>query len=120
MPDFGGGAGLYRPATDSLLIVDSDPNEVVQVDHRSGFRIASFATPFDINHGGLTIDPDTGNLWIGSSSSNSVVEMRTDGTLVRQVDLSQQGISGEISGLAFNTDDQLLVSSNQGVVHVLD
>ena len=40
--------------------------------------------------------------------------------LVRTVDLAPQGISGEISGLAFNAAGQLLASSTRGFVDVLD
>ena len=80
----------------------------------------SFASPIDISAGGLSLDPGGNTFWIGSSQTNSVVEVQPDGTLVRTIDLSGQGISSEITGLAFDNAGNLLASSTLGVVYQLD
>ena len=46
--------------------------------------------------------------------------MKTDGTLLRTVDISSQGPGNELTGLAFNASGQLLASSNRGVVYSLE
>src|SRR5690606_6648387 len=102
--------GLYDPVSGSLFILDGNPDQVLQLDPATGVVQNSFDLPFDVNHGGMAIDPTSGNLWIGSSATNSVSEYTTAGDLVRSVDLEDQGLSKELSGLAFDSLGRLLVS----------
>jgi hypothetical protein len=109
--------GLFDTASGHLFILHS--SEVVEVNPADGTVISKFGSPIGIGVGGLAIDPTTGNLWIGSSQGNSIVLVSKTGTTVRTVDLTAQGISQEISGLAFNSAGQLLVGSTRGVIYVL-
>ena len=90
---------------------------MVRINPADGSVVSRFAAPFDINFGGLAVDPTTGNLWIGSSQDNRVAEVTTAGALVRTKDLAPESISNEISGLVFKTPTQLIASSTRGVVY---
>ena len=116
-------AVVYDPGDGGhLYVLDGNPNEVVEIDPTTGARIeaGSFATPFDINTGALALDPGGETLWIGSNQTNIIAEVQRDGTVVRTIDLSSQGISNEITGLAFDSDGNLLASSTLGVVYRLE
>ncbi|MGB0600309.1 MAG: Ig-like domain-containing protein [Rubripirellula sp.] len=98
-----------------LYLLDANPSQVVEIDLGTG----SVINTIDISgfldlangRGGLVIDPITGNLWVGGTANSNLIEITTDGTLVRTVDLTDQGINREASGLAFDQDGKLLVSS---------
>jgi hypothetical protein len=114
-------AGLYDPTSGHLFLAsfNRNPDQVFELDPATGAQLNAFNTPFDINHGGMALDPVSNNFWIGSDQSgNRIAEITRTGVVVRQVDLSAQGVNGgEISGLAFHSDGDLLVSSDQGVVY---
>ena len=99
-----------------------DADEIIEVNTTNGSVVERIALPLPFpgtNAGGLTIDPVTGNFWVGGSSAATLAEVRRDGTLVRVLDLSQQGIVNELTGLEFR-GDQLLISSTLGTVYELD
>ena len=71
-----------------------DADEIIEVNTTNGSVVERIALPLPFpgtNAGGLTIDPVTGNFWVGGSSAATLAEVRRDGTLVRVLDLSQQG-----------------------------
>jgi outer membrane protein assembly factor BamB len=109
-----------------LYVLDTSPDEVVEIDPATGARIRAFATTLPAgtqDAGGLAFHPTTGNLWVGTSINTPLVaELNpTTGALIRTVDLAPFGLGSDISGLAFNAAARLLVSSYRtGVVHVLD
>ena len=103
-----------------LYVLDNGPDRVVEINPADGVVVGSITVPLDVNAGGLAVHPGTGHLWVGSHLSSTVVELQPDGTVLQQLDLAPQSIAGEISGLAFNDEDQLLASSLRGVVYVLD
>ncbi len=105
----------YDPVRGSLWLLRS--NEIVEVNPANGQVRSRFNTPFTIGEGGLAIDPNNGDLWVGSHLSTSIAEMKTDGTVVRQINLANQGLGQELTGLAFDANGKLLVSSySRGVV----
>jgi hypothetical protein len=92
----------------------------VKVNPANGEVVATVGLPFDVHpsHGGLALDPATGNLWVGSGSGPEVAEVNpATGTVLRRVSLAPQGVGGQISGLAFDDAGNLLVSSVTGVVY---
>lgn len=113
--------GLYDPTSGHIFLAsfNRNPDQLFEIDPATGPQLNAFNTPFDINHGGMALDPVTNNFWIGcDQSGNRIAEITRTGVVVRQVDLSAQGVNGnEITGLAFHSDGGLLVSSDQGVVY---
>ena len=108
-----------------LYVLDTSPDEVVEINPATGARIRAFATTLPAggqDAGGLAFHPTTGNLWIGTSNTPLVAELNpTTGALVRQVDLAPFGLANDISGLAFDNNLRLLVSSYRtGTVHNID
>ena len=111
-------AGVYDPATGDLYLLRGIANQVAVVDPNTGLTLAQFAAPEAVDYwnGGLALDPTSGQLWLGSSSSNMIYEVnKSAGAVLQKVDLSSQGVAG-IAGLAFNASGQLLVASTDGVV----
>jgi hypothetical protein len=123
-------AGVFDPSTGRLFELrtgfPTDPRaHIHEIDTATGSILPGFAVPLTPDYygtgGGLAIDPDTGNFWVGLTTSSQVLEVTRTGDVVRTVDLASQGIvSGEISGLAFNDRGQLLVSSHRGVVYLVN
>ena len=118
-------AMTYDPADGGHLYVlrSVDPDEIVEVNTTNGtveqrLPIPGASYP-GTNAGGLTIDPVTGNFWVGGSSTPTLVEVGRDGSLVRAVDIGLQGIVGEVTGLDFG-GEKLLISSVFGTVYELD
>ena len=109
-------AGVFTPAG-RLFVLDENTEQVVELDPASGTILRSFATPFPINYGGLAVDPASGELWVGSSQSNTVALVKVSdnsGTVLRQVDLRSQNLNSDLSGLAFDNAGQLLASTTRG------
>ncbi len=108
--------GLYDAASGHLFVLDYQRDKLLEVDPANGAVLNRFTIPFDVYYGGIALDPVSGHLFIATSQSTSLVEMTTAGVVLRQYDLSQQGIGGELSGLAFNGAGQLFASSTRGVI----
>ncbi len=115
-------SGLYDPTTGHLFILDGDPNEVAEINPATGANINHFALPIGIGYGGIARNPATGNLFIVSNETSSVVEMTTAGVIVRNLELSLQGVhGGELTGITFNAAGQMFLSSvNRSVVYSID
>ena len=138
-------AGVFDPTTGHFLVfktgtTTAQMGHIDEIDPATGATLSSIPVPLmpDYSGGGLAIDPSTGDLWVGATTSTQVVEVTRTGTVVRTVDLASRGIvssqiapipengggreliSGEIGGLAFNASGQLLVSSRRGVVYLVN
>lgn len=114
-------AGVFHPGRGTLFILDFSPDQILERNPATGDAIATLTAPFDINFGGLAVDPVTNNLWVASSQVNTIAEINpATGAVVRTIDLASQGLSGEASGLAFDASNRLLVSSVRGVVYRVD
>lgn len=112
--------GVFDPTSGHLLLIDrrTSPGRVLEINPTNGAELSNFTLPFTAGQTGLAINPLTGNIWYGSDSSNNVVELSRTGTVLRTVNLALQGIDNfEISGLAFDAQGKLFVSSSQGVVY---
>jgi large repetitive protein len=113
-------AGLFDATSGKFFILEANGpgNRMLQINPATGALEAAITVPLTVNsHAGLAISPVSGNLWIGSYNSTTVVEITRTGTEVRRVDLASQGVNqNEISGLAFLPDGRLLVASTQGEV----
>ena len=113
--------GEVDPASGNLVILDWSPDQVIIIDPDDGTVVDSFALSFEVNFGDIAIHPTTGNLWIASSQVSSIAEvLLADGSSVSTVDLTSQSIANELSGLAFDSSNNLLASSLRGVVYQLD
>ena len=113
-------AGLYDPASGHLFVLANNTNRMVEIDPATGATLASVAVPINVQSwSGIALDPSGASLWLGSTSSGSVVvEVDRAGRELRRVDLAAQGVDqGEISGLAFAPDGSLRVASTQGVIY---
>ena len=122
-------AGLYDPTSGHLFIATNAGSSLREIDATTGAQIgADIAVPINVQSwSGLAIDPVSGNLWIGSTTSRvtssvadiaRVVEITRAGIEVRRIALASQGLDeAEISGLAFAPDGKLWVSSTQGVLY---
>jgi DNA-binding beta-propeller fold protein YncE len=112
-------AGVFDASSGKIFILENSPgNRMLQINPATGALEAAITVPLTINGwAGIAVSPVSGNLWIGSTAGNSVVEITRTGAEVRRIDLSSQGVNqSEISGLSFLPDGRLLVASTQGSV----
>ena len=111
--------GANRVATIQFTSADT----VISHDADTGVTVAEFPPgpqPFDIFYGDVDIAEDTGNLVIVSSSQNIVRELTPTGLCVRDIDVTDLGISG-MSGVAIDRDTGFFwISSTNGNVYLLD
>jgi hypothetical protein len=110
-------AGVFHSGTGTIFLLDSIHDEIVEVDPTDGSTLARFSAPFAVGEGGLAIHPTTGTLWVGSSESDFLGEVTTDGELLRLVDFQAFGVDSDVSGLAFKNAHELLVSTTSGDVY---
>ncbi|WP_404710694.1 Ig-like domain-containing protein [Sphingomonas sp. MMS24-J13] len=113
-------AGLYDPASGHLFVVSRNLARIVELNPTTGAQIAAFAAPYGFDEAALAIDPVTGNLWFGSNYNNSVALLDKTGKLIKQVDLTAQGINNGVNGLAFDANNKLLVINNYGMIRRVD
>jgi hypothetical protein len=100
-----------------LYILPNNRAQVVEISPNNGTVVRRLDVPFTINAGGLAVHPTTGNLWVGSSNTTQVAELRPDGSLVKSIDLKDQSIpTGVLTGLSFDAQGRLLVSTTLGAV----
>jgi hypothetical protein len=111
-------AGAIAPDSTDLMILRDSANEVDHLDSTTGAVQSHFSTQLATGsvEGGLTIDPITSNLLIGATNSSVVRVVTPQGTPVQTIDLSPYGITNDITGLVFDQDGKLLVSSLIGTV----
>ncbi len=113
-------AGVFHPGTGDLFVTDrrTGPHKIVRISTATGAEVSSFTAPVDAGNGGLAVDPLTGNLWYGADNSQTLYEITIAGGAVRSIATPALGINqNEISGLAFENDTTILVSSTQGRVY---
>ena len=115
-------AGVFDPASGHLFVTETNGagNRLLELNSTDGALINTITVPTNLQSwAGLAIDPVTGNLWLGSASNgNQLVQIDRNGTELRRLDLSTQGINNnETSGLAFAPDGSLWVASTQGVIY---
>jgi hypothetical protein len=92
---------------------------MVEINPATGAEITRFSLPISVQSmAGMALDPSDGNFWIGSNNSGSqIVKIDHQGVELRRIDMATQGLpSGQISGLAFDTDGSLRVATSQGVI----
>jgi hypothetical protein len=112
-------AGLYDSASGHLFILSHNSNAMIEINPANGTNLGQYGLPVSVQSwAGIAIDPVDGNFWIGSTSSGTeVVKVNRSGVELQRVDLSSQLVnSNTISGLAFNPDGSLMVSTTQGAV----
>jgi hypothetical protein len=115
--------GVYDPSSGHLYIVDRSvgPNQIVAVDPADGTEIANsrFNLPVNAGEAGLALDPNgDGTFWYSSDQSNHVWHLAANGTVLKDDDLTGQGVThNEINGLSFDNAGRLLVASALGVVY---
>ena len=110
----------YDATNGQLFVLDSNPDQIVEVNTTNGSVVSRIDVTESFpgaNAGGITIDSSTGNFWIGGSSGVNVVEIDRTGVVQRFFDANALGITNELTGLDFDANDDLLVSSAFGVIH---
>jgi len=115
--------GVYDPSSGHLYIVDRSvgPNQIVPLNPADGTEIANsrFNLPVNAGEAGLALDPGgDGTFWYGSDQSNHVWHLAANGAVLKDDDLTGQGVThNEINGLSFDNAGRLLVASALGVVY---
>jgi hypothetical protein len=122
--------GAYNPRTKTFfLLQDNVPgpgvgNQVAEIDPNTGQVLSSFllnspSNIFNVSYGDLDVNNVTGNLYLVSSISNEIVEVKTNGQLVRRIALPTGANS--VSGMALNADgDRLWFVNNSASSPVLE
>ena len=65
--------------------------------------------PFGSSQAAVAIYPNTGNLWYGSDQTRTIALInKSTGAVLRYVDLSLQGLSDVITGMAFDASGNQL------------
>ena len=110
--------------TGRILVLDPASNSLREIHPLTGAEIVAggFAAGMDIVDGDIAVHPTTGNIWVASSSQTSLREYTAAGVFVRSIDVTPQGVSTELTGLAFRPvagDFDVLASSNRGVIYIL-
>ena len=106
----------------SIFVLDYAVNELVEIDPANGTVLNKFpvdpagAPAFDVHYGDVEVHPSTGNLYVAGSVWNFVRVMSPTGSYIGDIDLSQLGIAS-MSGLGFDQDGELWISSTTGNVY---
>jgi hypothetical protein len=111
-------------STGRMFVLDPSADRVREINPTTGAEITtgSFAAGMDITSGDIAIHPTTGDIWIASAATTTLREYTIAGVFVRSIDVTPQGVSTELTGLAFRPNGgtfDVLASSNRGVVYVL-
>ena len=98
-------SGAYHPGRNSLYILNWSTDTVRELDPITGTELSQFsvASHIDIFFGGIEVSQADGHVFLVSSTKNSIVELESDGTFVRELDLTSFGISSLSS---ISIDDQ--------------
>lgn len=114
--------GAHHAARGSVFTVDYLGGDLVrEINADTGNQLGSFSPQvppsFDVNYGDVDVYSPTGNLFIVSSTQNTVREITADGTFVRDIDLDGLGVFG-MSGIAIDAiNDIAWISSTSGTVY---
>ena len=116
--------GAQVPGVNQVATVQfTGDDTIISHDADSGLQVSAFLPgpqPFDIFFGDIDINQQTGNLVLVSSSQNVVRELTPTGLCVRDVDVTDLGISA-MSGVAIDESTGLFyISSTNGSVYLLD
>jgi len=122
-------AGTFNPNNGHLYIADNSiaSGRIVELNAVTGVQVGAFVPPFNMQFSaGLAIHPTTGNLWLGASNGNSLLqEYRINGpgslTLLRSFDVAEQNLNGnEVTGLSFTPNGTLWAASAQSELYRID
>ncbi|MEJ1933356.1 hypothetical protein WDZ92_24420, partial [Nostoc sp. NIES-2111] len=121
LADYNLTAAVFDAATGQLWVADARgaAQRLVQLDPDTGAELGALTLPVSLSaHAALAIHPVTGNVWVGSNTLGAqVMELTRDGSVLRRLDLSTQGLgTGVVTGLAFSADGTLHAASTGGVV----
>jgi hypothetical protein len=119
LPNIAATAAIIDPTNGNLILLDGDHDDFIRLRADTGAVLQTHHLPISIDSdtGGLALDPETANLWVGSRAGSDIAEVGgATGAVLRRVGLAPQGISSEISGLAFDAAGNLVASSIYGVV----
>lgn len=108
--------GVFAPSTGNLYLLDYDANQVVVINPSNGAELARWAAGIDVNNGSLALDPSGNSLWLATDREPRVLKLSFTGTLIKQVDLAAQNVTGGINGIDFDASGNLLLSSNFNVL----
>ncbi|MFK8083476.1 MAG: hypothetical protein AB8B97_24615 [Granulosicoccus sp.] len=116
--------GAQVPGVNQVATVQfTGADTIISHNADTGIQETSFLPgpqPFDIFFGDIDIAEDTGNLVLVSSSQNVVRELTPTGLCVRDIDVTDLGITG-MSGVAIDRDSGFFyIASTNGNVYLLD
>lgn len=119
-------AGTYDATSGLLFLTANNGNgtQIIAVNPATGAQVGISTAPFNIQSwSGLAIEPSTGHLWLGAFNGGpQLAEFQIGAggalTLLGTRDVSDQRINqNEISGLSFDLDGNLWISSTQGEIY---
>lgn len=114
--------GAWSQARGTFFGVDWQADVVREYDLASGTELNSFtvdpnSSGFDIFFGDLEVNQASGNLFLVSSTQNTIRELTPTGTFVQDIDVNPFGISN-MSGIAFDDGrGEAWISSTNGTVY---
>lgn len=116
--------GAHLPNTNSVVTIQFTGDDTI-IEHSAadGIGVGSFLPgpqPFDVFYGDVDAAAVNGNLFIVSSSQQILRELTATGLCVRDVDVSDLGIT-QMSGIAVDdSTGYVWVSSRDGSVYLVD
>jgi len=117
--------GAYHASRNTFFAVNYDTDTIQEINLATGISVRTFpVTPtgspaFDVFYGDVEINQTSGNIFVVSSSQNTIRELTPTGSFVRDIDVSAFGISG-MSGIAFDdAKGEAFISSTNGRVYRL-
>lgn len=117
--------GAYHATRNTFFAVNYDTDTIQEINLATGTSIRIFPVrptgvpAFDVNYGDVEVNQATGNIFVVSSSQNTIRELTPTGTFVRDIDVSAFGVSG-MSGIAFDdAKGEAYISSTNGRVYRL-
>ena len=121
LPNLDAVAGVYDPGTGHLFVL-TQGGVLDEVNPATGSVLKTVTSTLGSGGGGLALDPSSGELWVGMTSGflgGNVVELvrRSDGAVLRSVDVTQGGGLGTVDGLSIDGSGRFLVASyNYGLI----
>lgn len=121
-PSLVGGAHIAN-TNDVVTVQFTSDDTIIRHDANTGITSGNFLPgpqPFDIFFGDVDAAQATNNLFLASSSQQTLRELTETGLCVRDVDVSVLGISN-MTGLAVDDDSGFVwLSTLSGDIHVVD
>lgn len=115
----------YHLGRKTVFDVNFSNDTIQEINPATGATLNTFsvqpagAPAFDVFFGDVDVNHGNGDLFIVSSSQNTIRELKPNGAFVRDIDVGALGVSG-MSGITFNDGTgEAYISSTNGTVYRL-